>query len=119
LSELATTINVFLSSPSNGFVSACSNTVLDVWPYFLDSRIARWALVSFVEATIFMVFVIFSMLRIDLSLSSISRSVAKVLSRSLALFSLLSFETAYRKGAAAFKAGRAARDNIILSDEFN
>jgi hypothetical protein len=66
-----------------------------------------------------MVFVIFSMLRIDLSLSSISRSVAKVLSRSLALFSLLSFETAYRKGAAAFKAGRAVRDNIILSDEFN
>ena len=26
---------------------------------------------------------------------------------------------AYRNGAAAFKAGRAARDNIILGKEFN
>jgi hypothetical protein len=34
-----------------------------------------------------------------------------------AIFS--SSEAAYRKGAAAFKAGRAARDNIILGEEFN
>jgi hypothetical protein len=30
-----------------------------------------------------------------------------------------SFEAAYRKGAAAFKAGRVARDNIILCEEVN
>lgn len=38
---------------------------------------ARWARVSLVEATIFMVLVIFSMLRMDLRRPSISRRVAK------------------------------------------
>lgn len=38
---------------------------------------ARWARVNLVEATIFMVLVIFSMLRIDLRRPSISRRVAK------------------------------------------
>jgi hypothetical protein len=78
LSELATTIKVFLSSPSIDLVSAFSNTVFDVCPYFRDSVMARCARVSLVEATIFIVFVIFSMLRIDFSRSSISRRVAKV-----------------------------------------
>ncbi len=69
---------LLLPSPSRGFVSADSNTSLLVWPYLRESTMARWARVSLVEATIFIVLVIFSMLRIDLRRPSISRRVANV-----------------------------------------
>jgi hypothetical protein len=67
---------------------------------------ARWARVSLVEATIFIVLVIFSMLRIDLRRPSISRSVAYVAP-------LL----AVRAGmaAAALRAGLAVLESIVMT----
>lgn len=50
---------------------------------------ARWARVSFVEATTFIVLVIFSMLRIDLRRPSISRRVAYVAALLLAAATVL------------------------------
>src|SRR5688572_24785570 len=78
LSDEQTMSSVFLPSASSGFVSAASYTSLEVSPYLRESVMARWARLSLVEATIFMVLVIFSMLRIDLRRPSISRSVAYV-----------------------------------------